>query len=387
MVTRLTPTAGPSLFAAVLILVALGASPTDSAAQHLYEIRPKFVSGLVVRTEMIMDVSGSLLAVSLNAKKATAHTKGAVVVTYIEVKDDRPQFAEVTFELFPASKTVDGKTDETVADPPKTVRVKRSAGGQIEAQGAADLDQSMRGSLRQVLEPATFPYPPRPVSVGEEWSLEGAALPSEWKLTGAASGRVKCKLERLGEVRGRPTYDISVKGTLPMQVPDLPRGIQTTLKITGQSQIDQESGIVVRGDMQLLLRADAGTEIKDMVMRVSTDATFQLPGQLRTPGTTSGAEGSSSEVANPLAKTSPLTPFVGRFIGPDLSAEFVEQGDRIVGQIAKGAQRFNAVGRVDATRLVGTFDVKGTQFDFTAIMNGSTMVLTSGGTTYTMTRN
>ena len=77
--------------------------------------------------------------------------------------------------------------------------------------------------------------------------------------------------------------------------------------------------------------------------------------------------------------------FVGSFKGDTLDAAFgkvPQSQSEFVGGFDVGEKHFSANARLENGKLVGTFTSDGNKFDFTATLDGTTMTLKTGSTTY-----
>ncbi len=79
-------------------------------------------------------------------------------------------------------------------------------------------------------------------------------------------------------------------------------------------------------------------------------------------------------------------PFAGSFEGDGLWMELELEGDAYMGVIELGEQLFLCQARRGGPGLVGTFESDGQSFPFQVRAAGGRLVLTSGGTTYTLRR-
>ena len=79
--------------------------------------------------------------------------------------------------------------------------------------------------------------------------------------------------------------------------------------------------------------------------------------------------------------------FAGGYTGPKLSIEIVVGDNSYTGSLHLGNQVFPIKAQATAGQLVGTFTSGGHEFPFTASLAGDNMTLTSGSTTYQLTRN
>lgn len=78
--------------------------------------------------------------------------------------------------------------------------------------------------------------------------------------------------------------------------------------------------------------------------------------------------------------------FTGEFKGDKLSAEIKPDGDNFTGSIHLGSNTFPLKAHTEEGKLVGNFTSQGHDFPFTAKLDGDSMSLISGTTTYTMNR-
>jgi hypothetical protein len=79
--------------------------------------------------------------------------------------------------------------------------------------------------------------------------------------------------------------------------------------------------------------------------------------------------------------------FSGDYSGPKLTLQIVPDGGSYAGSMHLGDQVFPIKAQASGSQLVGTFNSGGHDFPFTANLSGNNLTLTSGATTYQLTRN
>jgi hypothetical protein len=78
--------------------------------------------------------------------------------------------------------------------------------------------------------------------------------------------------------------------------------------------------------------------------------------------------------------------YTGTFKGDGLAVTFTAAQDRYVGMMERAGHAFPCTGRETDGRLTGTFASEGSAFEFTATLQGTTLILQSGGASYPLAR-
>jgi hypothetical protein len=90
--------------------------------------------------------------------------------------------------------------------------------------------------------------------------------------------------------------------------------------------------------------------------------------------------------AEPIFTTSPLETFAGTFRGQDIALTLQGDGD-YTGTLEFKGQSYPVKATAEGNNLKGTFNVNGTSFDFTAILEDTTLTLESAGEQYPMLKD
>ena len=85
---------------------------------------------------------------------------------------------------------------------------------------------------------------------------------------------------------------------------------------------------------------------------------------------------------NPLALAG--DPFAGTFANEQLKLELTRSGESYSGAIVLSGQTMPVKARAAAGKLTGTFDVQGQTYAFQATRSGTTLSLTTDGTTHVL---
>jgi len=92
-----------------------------------------------------------------------------------------------------------------------------------------------------------------------------------------------------------------------------------------------------------------------------------------------GSPATSADVSKPVAAT-----FAGSFSDGKVTVELSESGGAYVGTIALGDTKFPAKASVAGQGLAGTFTSNGSDYAFTATLDGDRLIFVTGGKTYTL---
>jgi hypothetical protein len=340
---------------------------------------------------MDMQVGGQPL------KQIMKHTrKGTVEV--LAVKDGNPTAIKVTFDQSCGDK---GSQNDQANDLPfplagKIVIIKKDDLCIVTIQGAAT-NEATTNELSQMLSPMHPILPKTAASVGDAWDGNPDATNKEFELGPNDTAEVKCKFTKVGQVGDRKTADVNVTGHIKKNQ----NGLNFTFDLKGTARVDLLSGqtldstmtgqTTVQGQTQGPQGAPVnvqgnGTMDNHQVMQLTGGGDAAAGGNgLPTSSGNAPTAGGSPAANNPLGGGGTDSPFAGEYHGDKLSAVFTADGQgQFKGTIQMGEQKFPATAKVDSGKLVGTFTVQGSSFDFTAVLDNGTMTLSSGGTDYTM---
>jgi hypothetical protein len=319
----------------------------------------------------------------------------------LAVKDGRPTAVKVTFDK--DSTTSVNNVEQPFPLAGKTVTVRQDEVGKV-TNDAGELDASTAQEVGRALEPDTSLFPPHPVSGGDEWPADNAALGKEFQLGQGDQVSLKCKLLAIGKVGGRPTADIFAAGTVVKNE----QGIITHIDLSGVTQVDLATGETLQSDLMGKIAIKGSRDIPEasgqpVTLQAVGDGTIEVhqtvhPAEELAAGHADNPPHTGSDFPAPAppaavpAGHGDAGTFVGTFKDETLTAEFHEApglfgGEPVEGTLSLHDKKFPAVAHIQDGKLVGTFEVEGSKFDFTASVDGNVMTLKSGSKTYTLKRN
>jgi hypothetical protein len=372
---------------AVMMILACGMAP--AMAEEKVDIRPQVRDGQTIGFEMTVGMATTMNA-NGNQQQAGADIRIIGSVTYQKTENGQPTAAEVSIGK---DSSVSQSQNGQKANLPfplagKVIALKRGEGGQVTVTGADDADASTVESLKKLLNIDTTMYPPRPVSIGDEWNVDPAKMPPELTANGQMKMDLKCKLLKVGEIRGRKSYDIALTGTAKGQTQP---GAEMTMTFGGVLQIDVASGLPAQGDMVMKISAQ-GIE-----SQIKSSVAYTFPGGAAPPPAAVGQPPANvvppenpldpQRPANPLIPARPpvaASPFNGSFKGDMLSGDFNVAGDQVTGAVTLNDKKYPVVGVIKDGKLTGTFEAAGAKFNFTATLDGDAMSFETDGTKYAM---
>jgi hypothetical protein len=392
-----------------LVLSVLAMLTTSSArAAEKETIRPLLRPGLSFDFAMTMETLMEMQAAGGQQQTMNSVVRLEGSLTYKAVEGGQATAAEVSIsDKSSISQIINGqKQDAPFPLAGKKIGVKRGENGQIVQDGGDAVNPAMAEGLKKLLNIDTTVYPADAVAVGDEWSPDPAKLPPEITMNGKAKVDLKCKLLKIGELRGRPTYDVSLAGTVVGQPQP---GTDMTMTMGGVTQIDKATGLPAQSDM-VMKATMKGQQPMEIQMKVSAAYTFgNNAGPGPAPGPAVGGPGVNPldprpanpldpqpanpldpRPQNPLAPQQPaavVSPFQGIFKNEKVTAEFKVAGDKVTGAITLANHQYPLVGTVQDGKVAGEFEAGGAKFNFTAALNGDTLDFNSEGNKYTLKKD
>jgi hypothetical protein len=394
--TRITTAA----IAALTLSAALWAAP--ALADPQYDLRLKVGADQQWSFEQTTSSSTQVTAGGQQMQQSGSQ-KRAGTITILAIKDDVPSAVQVTFSPDSGqSATMNGQSQQQPFPlASKTVRVRKDDLGIVTVDGAAT-DPATTNELQGMLVPDRSIYPKGPVSVGDEWAGDAAALMKSMGCGPTDTMTIKCKLTRIGSVAGRPTADIAVN-VVGSQTQN---GVTAKITMDGTSQVDLATGQTLASDLTgttdlsgqtmgpqgpVGIKGDGKMEVHQSARPISGVPSMTPPpvvAPVNDGGNPLGGGGGGGG-GNPLAGGSAPDPFTGTFRDNKISIELAP--NKLPGTygatITMGDRQFLADAKADGSgKLVGSFEANGNRFDFTATVDGSTLHFTTGQTQYTLTK-
>jgi hypothetical protein len=309
-------------------------------------------------------------------------------VQVLAIKDGQASAIKVTFDQSCAdSGSQNGQAENhPFALAGKIVMVKKDDLGIITIDGAATDDATTK-ELTQLLAQLNPFLPKTAVGVGDAWDGNSDAIMKAFELGPNDAAELKCKFAKVGQVGNHKTADVDFTGRIKKNE----SGLIFVLDLKGTARINLETGQVLQDDLTGQTNVEGQTQgPQGGPVNVTGTGTMENHQaiQLAGGGDVAPAPAAGNVVVggnNPLGGGAADSPFAGEYHGDKLSAVFAADGPgQFKGTIQMGEQKFPATAKVDGGKLVGSFTVQGSSFDFTAVLDNGTMTLSSGGTDYTM---
>jgi hypothetical protein len=379
--------------AVMAVLLAFGGAATALGADK-YPIKPLPESGMAVdyvstlETQMDQTANGQKQQVGGLAKMEGT-------ITYRKVENGVPVAAEVSIsDKSSISRSVNGqKQDLPFPLAGKKINLTRDANGQITHDAGNAVDPSTAEGLKKLLNVDTTFYPPNEVAVGDEWTPDPAKLPPEFTMNGQAKVNIKCKLLKIGELRGRPTYDISMGGNIAGSPQP---GVDMQMTLGGITQIDRATGLPMQSDT--IMKGSVRGQNESVEMQMKASMSYALAGGAAPVAVGPGVNPLDPKPANPLdpkprnplapeqpvAPAVPASPFNGVFKNEKVTAEFTVEGSAVTGGVKLGTRNYPLTGTIADGKVAGSFEADGAKFNFVATLNGDTMEFNSEGNKYTL---
>ncbi|HEX8911155.1 MAG TPA: hypothetical protein VF796_02265 [Humisphaera sp.] len=204
--------------------------------QERYEMRPKLVPGLTATFAFEQSASSDSGSYSGERRSGT--------VRYTEVTGGLPAAARLVYGADTGNATTVNGTVLTSPHPlrGRTFAVRLEPGGRV----SHDADEMTLGGqgmfFAELMKPEMRFHPPRPVALGDSWAPDPALM----EFLGGPKGDYTCRLAKIGEYNGRPTFDITVSGKGSL---DTGGGSRSDATISGSVQIDRQYGVIVHQDV------------------------------------------------------------------------------------------------------------------------------------------
>lgn len=275
----------------------------------------------------------------------------------------------------------------------KTVTINRGPDGNVTNDFQGQVDPASEAELNNMLEGFRAILPKQPVDVGEEWKADDELLAKMMQLKGPED-RAGATMKLLGmkQVDGRDTAEVK----LSTAVQGKQGGIGVEMIMQGTVLIDTATGHVVANDLKgtTTTKGSASQTAPDgtpMQYQVEGDGTISMKGRNKILG--AGDERVTDAPVNvvraPANDAGDEGSLAGKFSDGKLTIELTgAPGGALTGTILMGDQKFPMTARSNGDgRLTGQFDAGGDKFDFTGSVNGNTMTLQTGGTTYTLKKS
>lgn len=271
----------------------------------------------------------------------------------------------------------------------KTVTVTRGPNGNVTDDFQGQADPASTAELHNAIEGFRALFPKQPVAVGEEWPADNALLAKLMQLQNP-NDRAGATMKLLGskQVDGRDVAEVKVSTAVQSQ-PQPQLDVQMVMQ--GTVLIDKESGQVLASDLK-------GTSTsKGTGSEMGPDGPVQY--QLEGDGTiaiksTTKIVGKGGEVADgpgPFIAPPPGNVgaggdvMAGTYADEKIILKLEEAGRGFGGTITMGDQKFPITARAgEGGKITGQFDAAGEKFDFSGSLDGNTLKLETGGTTYTL---
>ena len=357
-------------------LAALAALPLPAAAQEVV-LKLNVPPGTRIASEeasdftMAMKLTVAGQAMDLDQKVASTTT---ATMEVLEIGPDGvPTRASVSFDAASqTSATAMGQAQE--APHPlagKTVTLTRGGDG-VTVEPDPGLDEAARAELVAFLDLSRAELPGRAVAVGESWPGSIASVPGE------ETGQATFTLDGVRTAEGREVADISVRLDFAGDMD----GAKVSGRGAGQGVLDVATGLWLDSALEVSGSFDGAMQESGVEAQVAGTMTGKTTYRGRIDGA-GGGEGEASPVAEGGSAQAAATPPAEAQTYTDGALTLVLTGDEVA--ITLGGQ--NYPGRVTSRSgdsLSGTFTASGTAFPFEARREGDGLVLTSGGTTYTL---
>ena len=330
----------------------------------------------------------------------SADQKRSGTVTVLATKDGAATALKVDFgaDCGQSAKQNGQQQDAPFPLAGKTVRLKKDDLGIVQID--ASTDPATTNELSNMLTPDRSLYPPHPVSVGDEWTGDSAGLAKQMGLGPNDSVTVKCKLARIATVDGRPAADVTVNvvGT------KTENGVTTKMTLDGTAEADLATGQTLQADMTGTMAISGQADTPQGQQAVTGDGKLELHQSVRPTGNWAAAPAVPTDTAAPMAGGNGAAPaanplagggeavdkFSGTFKNDKITVDLAPSGRPMgyTGTIKMGTNGFPAVAQAGPDgKLVGSFASGVNKFDFTATVDGSTMQLTSGQSSFTLQKN
>ncbi len=320
------------------------------------------------------------------SNKMHAHRVGKFEV--LKIADGVPTSVKITFDE--ASETVADMTGQPQRKMPfpyagKSVTLTRAADGSVSDDFDGKVDPAAMNELHSMIEQEGVIFPKEPVAIGDEWPADPKMLAKLLMLQGPQDkGGMTLKLLSVKEIGGRPTAEMKVSLAAFKEQ----QGMTFKMISQGVALIDLKTGHTIKTDMKGTTsttgdQSGPGPNGQPMQYHVEGEGTLNtslvsnLVGAGQPPLVNIGGN-----PLNPNPPANPLGSFAGKYSDGKLTADFSEAAGSYTGTIALGDKKFPASARPKGQGLEGSFESGSDKFEFTATLDGDTLTLISGGTTY-----
>ncbi len=323
------------------------------------------------------------------------HQRRAGKVEVLKSTDGVPTSLKITFdESCEGTADMTGRPQQKVpfAYAGKTVTITRGADGKVTDDFEGQVDPGSANELHSMIEQEGVIFPKNPVAVGDEWPADAAGLAKLFQLQGPNDkGGMTLKLLGVKDVGGRPTAEVKV--SLAMFKDQ--QGMKFKMISQGTALVDLQTGHAVKTDMKGTnsMTGDQngpGPDGQPMAYHVEGEGTLVTAsvsdligggGVAAVVGPKPNQDPPINPLVNPLAN--PLASLAGKYSDGKLTVDLVEAGGAFAGTFMLGDKKFPATAqKKGAAGLTGSFEVGADKFDFTATLEGDTLTLVSGSTTY-----
>ncbi len=264
-----------------------------------------------------------------------------------------------------------------------TITIRREADGSVSHDGK-EIAEADEKTLKSMLDHNASLYPRKPVTVGDSWDADPAAVARQFGLDANSKATANYTLKK---VQSRDGHNLAlVDANITAAHKEGPIDIKITAK--GTMTVDLATGEVVVGELSGNIDSDG------LVTQNNPQTNEQVIVQVIGTGTAGfhttieplGGAGGGADVPpyNPEPGAGPGDSVAGRFEGESISIDLTKAGDAYGGSIHMGDKTFPLKAKKDGDNLKGAFQSDGDTFDFTAAIDGPTMKFSTGGTDYTL---
>jgi hypothetical protein len=318
-------------------------------------------------------------------QSGTQARKGTLEI--LAAENDFPTAIRVTFASDSSnSGTLGGQAAPAFPLAGKTITLRRSQDGQVTNDLPQQPDDQTLAELDRMLDPDLSVYPTHPVAVGDEWNADSAALARQFQLGPDDKVSMKCRFRSVRNLDGHNVAEFALTGEVVKRDQGF---IVTTTRLDGINLIDLANGQTLQTDVtgKMSSRGTKAGNGDGEIGKVSVDADGQLEMHQRVRTLASGANppmAAAPAVENPLTRH--IKALAGLYRGDELAVDVGGDAGHYTGTITRGDKTFPFTAHGDENKFSGSFQAAGASFDFTAILDGDTLTLTSDGNSYTMKR-
>lgn len=366
-------------------------TPGPARADEKYQLRPRFTAGQQWSEQRIntyemattVKVGQQVMEQSREKNRQTLEYEWEV----LDIARERPAAARVKFGRQCGGEAESNGEKQSVKFPAagKTVEVRRTKDNGMKIKPAdADVPE-VRDFLEDLFEPDLGTFPKEPLAIGESWSWAKQAVAETFGLGDDDGGSVTCTLKSVSLREGRKTVELAIRVRLKVENAQESNGQRiatlTESNLEGHGLMDVAAGRLVELQLAGNVVVSGIVSAPDANGNMTPQADLDGAGRMTLEAKARILGEKKADEPSPAAQPDDAD-FTGEYANSEMQLTLKQEADGYRGTITLGGRELPVKGKRDGAVLKGAFQSEEHWFDFTAVLKGATLSLTTGGKTH-----